>query len=694
MNCPKCKKNMEEVYSPQGVLIDACPACAGVWFDRNEISFFVKEPKRLHQEITAPAGRTSTPHPCPRCRDPFLQEQGLFSNEIKVDVCPKCSGVFLDADELEKINAVLGRAVKSGKVARALPVGLQDLADRIHRPLAAAATLPLQTLPNLGLRSLGVFGVLSGLVFLAFFFLAEVARWQPHTAAAMALGFLFLQYLLSPLLMDWTLRWTMSLRWVDFTELPPALQQFVSRVCAEENVKIPRFGIINDGTPNAFTYGHTPNNARIVVTRGLMEILTEGELNAVVAHELGHAVHWDIAVMTLAAAVPILLYYLFRVLWNLAAKASSSRGKDSAKGAAPLYVAALAAYLIYLVSEFIVLYLSRVREFWADRFAGEKTRNPNELAMSLVKIAYGLAGGEEKKGKQPERTGRLDTVQSLSIFERKGALALAAMSLSQGNKLSLSSVVAAMQWDLWNPWAGYYEIQSTHPLPAKRIAALSHQSMTYGKMPLVEFNREKPESYWDEFLVDVLMTFLPALSVLAGLGALWAAGLLFETDKLRLFMQLLFLFGFGSFLKTLFSYRFDFFPDLRVADLLKNVKVSRVRGVPCRLHGKIIGRGVPGLIWSEDLVLQDDSGYIFLDYRQPLGLWELLFGLFRAGGLVGQTVTADGWYRRGPVPYVELHRLILNNGDTKTCYVYAVKWTVSVLLMVLGAALSVAAFLG
>src|SRR5947209_19581468 len=79
-----------------------------------------------------------------------------------------------------------------------------------------------------------------------------------------------------------------------------------------------------------------------------------------------------------------------------------------------------------------------------------------------------------------------------------------------------------------------------------------------------------------------------------------------------------------------FKYRRDYFPHASVAALLHKVKVSGVRPVPATLTGTIIGKGVPGLIWSEDFVVRDPTGIMFLDYRQPLSLWNWLFGLFRA----------------------------------------------------------------
>lgn len=135
--------------------------------------------------------------------------------------------------------------------------------------------------------------------------------------------------------------------------------------------------------------------------------------------------------------------------------------------------------------------------------------------------------------------------------------------------------------------------------------------------------------------------------------------------------------------KTLFSYRGRDFPEFSVAGLLASVKVSAVRPVPCTVRGRIIGKGVPGLIWSEDFVLRDETGIIFLDYRQPLRLWEVLFGLLQGDRHIGREVMVEGWYRRSPMPHLEI-KSIKTGSETKYCYVYHVKIVLGVCLMLGG----------
>ena len=78
-------------------------------------------------------------------------------------------------------------------------------------------------------------------------------------------------------------------------------------------MNFPSVALIHDGAPTAFTYGHHPNNARVAISRGLIDLLAADELEAVVGHELGHARNWDMALMTLANLVPLLLFYLYDV---------------------------------------------------------------------------------------------------------------------------------------------------------------------------------------------------------------------------------------------------------------------------------------------------------------------------------------------------------------------------------------------
>ena len=299
-------------------------------------------------------------------------------------------------------------------------------------------------------------------------------------------------------------------------------------------MKVPSFGLIHDGAPNAFTYGHTPNNMRVVITQGILDLLEPAEVEGVVAHELGHGKNWDMLLMTVVQLVPLVMYFLYRTAMQF-----GGRGKDGGYRVA----VAVGAYVLYIASEYIVLWFSRCREYYADRFAGRVTGNPNALASALVKIGYGLAarGGpaaeeaaadtKDKKAKKKVTIPALDGIGALGIFDRRSAVAMVASSaagvgtgVAGTGSIRKENLKSAMQWDLWNPWATFYELNSTHPLVAHRLQYLSDQSVVMGQEPFVVFDRRKPESYWDDFAVDLLVMLLPVLLLLVGLAAAAAIG--------------------------------------------------------------------------------------------------------------------------------------------------------------------------
>ena len=509
---------------------------------------------------------------------------------------------------------------------------------------------------NLFLRSALVLALLFGLLFAVGMAVVAYVDLPASTAVIFALVILLLQYLLGPTI----LQFIYKIEWRDAESLDPQLASFIDRVSTERNIPVPRFGLIHDGNPNAFTFGHYPGNARLVVTTGLLDLLDPEERQSVVAHELGHIAHWDFVVMTMAAAIPLLLYVIYITT------RSGGRRKGKAGGYAALI--GIISYIAYIASHYIVLLLSRVREYYADQFAGEQTHNPDALASALVKIAYGLA--RAPKGEDKKDDTRMVAGRALGIFDPKVAQTLALTSAGTG-AVSTASMESAMKWDLWNPWAGLFELASSHPLPAKRIRALERQSIAFNQVPRFSFQAERPESFWDEFLVDVLVNYLPLLSFLVGIGLSFLLASVLGIGLNLLGIVLLFVSG-AWWLKRRFSYRHKFDEERDVKSLIGEVKVSRVRSIPCTIKGKIIGRGVPGLFYSEDLVLQDDTGFIILDYRQPIRLLEFIFGWVKAEKLIGQRGEAVGWYRRAPNPYFEMRHLRLESGEKVTSYVYPV----------------------
>ncbi|MFO0680389.1 MAG: M48 family metalloprotease, partial [Polyangiaceae bacterium] len=168
-----------------------------------------------------------------------------------------------------------------------------------------------------------------GFVFATFAGVA-IASSQESVIIGTAIGFAVtvawaaFTWILSPFFMDFMLRFFYSAKTVTIEDLDrdrPQVAGFVRHVCGKHKIRIPTLKLIFDETPQAFCYGAYANNARLVTTVGLGTYLDDEELKAVYAHELGHIVHRDFIVMTVAAT-------LLNILWNTYVIARNIRGKN------------------------------------------------------------------------------------------------------------------------------------------------------------------------------------------------------------------------------------------------------------------------------------------------------------------------------------------------------------------------------
>ncbi|MGB3638565.1 MAG: M48 family metalloprotease [Rivularia sp. (in: cyanobacteria)] len=136
--------------------------------------------------------------------------------------------------------------------------------------------------------------------------------------------------------MDLTQNWLYKTRWVELAEienLSPETIRVIRRVCQQKKIKTPRLGIIEDQNPTAFTYGSLPNSARLVVSKGLFTYLDDDEVATVYAHELGHIVHWDFAVMTVASTLVQICYLIYVTARTIVCSMGDNKLADAAKTA-------------------------------------------------------------------------------------------------------------------------------------------------------------------------------------------------------------------------------------------------------------------------------------------------------------------------------------------------------------------------
>ena len=493
-----------------------------------------------------------------------------------------------------------------------------------------------------------MYGLLGALIILV----TVLVGGQALIGIGISLVVLIVQFLIAPWITDLSMRWFYQAKFDG--QIPEYLKNFIEEECKKHNMKYPKIGIIHDGAPNAFTYGRTKNDARIVITEGIYNLLNPEEVKAVVAHEIGHIVHYDMLFMTAVQVVPLVLYAIYEMLAN-----SNNSDSDNNKAAAVGWI----AYLLYVISQYIILYLSRTREYFADAFSIEETKNPNALAEALVKIGFGLSTAAN--------TGKHNVSKNnaLGIFDSKASKAMTITALD-GNKVSKDKIKNAMKWEKWNPWAKWFEFNSTHPLISKRLLAISARSHEFGQEPYIVFDLQKTESYVDDFLLEVLISFAPVIILIVGivLGFI----LYDETFNMLLYIGIIALLVVAtSYIKFNRAHKNKDYKETNVSELLGEPKVSHITSVPCILNGNIIGRGNPGCIFNEDFVIKDETGIIFLDYNQPLAMLNKIFAIFRSSQYFDKNITVKGWYRRSPVPYVEIKEWIVD-GKTKKIYTYIV----------------------
>jgi Zn-dependent protease with chaperone function len=494
---------------------------------------------------------------------------------------------------------------------------------------------------------------------------------DPLQGLAIAIGitliFNILAFFLSPFLMDLTQSWLYQTRWVELAEvenLSPETANVIRQVCQQKNLKVPRLGIIDDQNPTAFTYGSLPNSARLVVSQGLFTYLDDDEVATVYAHELGHIVHWDFAVMTVASTLVQICYLIYSTARRFGRGGGDNKIKDA------LQTAALVAYVFYIIGTYLLLYLSRTREYFADHFAAESTGNPNGLSRALVKIAYGILE-EGSRTKEPSRL--IEGTRALGIYDHKAAA-------STGTAYRIASdpekIGRVFLWDMFNPWGWWMELNSTHPLTGKRVRALSTYAEQLGLPTEFDMGRVIGEGkslskskLYGNFFLDVVLYGAETIGFLAGLVMgvlLWSssqnAGLAVGAPVIGL--------GIGILVKALVMFPdYKQAPETDILTLMSDPYASPLRGQPAKLQGQLIGRGDAGYKFGSDLKIQDRSGMLYLHYASRFGpIGNFLFGMKRVQSLIGEQVGTVGWFRRGVAPWMDLIQLQSENGTIVNSY--------------------------
>jgi heat shock protein HtpX len=214
----------------------------------------------------------------------------------------------------------------------------------------------------------------------------------------------------------------------------PRLYEVMERLAAKANLPVPKLYVIPEPAPNAFATGRNPQHASVAVTQGLLDLMTNEELEGVIAHELSHVRNYDILTSSIAATVAAAITYIAH--WGMFFGGGRDDDREGAGGAIGAILMMILAPMAALMLQ---LFLSRTREYAAD-----------ETGAQMVGQPYGLISALQKLGAYNQR------IPTTSLQPSTAALCIVKPLFGMGGMSSLFS---------------------THPPLADRIAALREMSV-------------------------------------------------------------------------------------------------------------------------------------------------------------------------------------------------------------------------
>ncbi len=267
---------------------------------------------------------------------------------------------------------------------------------------------------------------------------------------------LLIQYLIGPKMVEWS----MGIKYVSEAEYP-SLHRMVAEMAQKANIPKPRVGIANVPIPNAFAFGRWKSDGRVCVTDQLLRLLSPEELKAVIGHEIAHLKHRDVAVITMLSVIPMIMWY---IAWSTMFSGGRDRGNAVIIG--------IFAFVMYLITNLLVLYASRIREYYADERSVKLGNPPHAMASALYKLVYGSAKVNKNELKHIEGlkaffvndpSRAMTEIRELSQMDtdRSGTIDQHELMMLSTKKINVSTADKFM------------ELMSTHPNMVKRVHRLS-----------------------------------------------------------------------------------------------------------------------------------------------------------------------------------------------------------------------------
>jgi len=306
---------------------------------------------------------------------------------------------------------------------------------------------------------IGTLALIIGLSTLFFTVIMALAGVNLMLLPFIVVIFNIVQWLIAPYLIDAMYR----VKEVKASE-DPALHEIVERLSKKSRIKKPKLMKAKMPIPNAFAYGSPIAGSRVAVTTGLLETLETEEVEAVIGHELGHLKHRDVQVMMFVSILPAIFYFIGYSM--LLSSMFSRRDNRDSGGAA---VIGIASIFIYWILTLFTLYLSRIREYFADRHSASIVEDgPRKLSEGLAKIV----NSTNKMKRSRRDTGGSNSFKALFISDPDRSELDSAALTQFGGGMGDRKLVEEVLRRKVTSFDRIMEVFSTHPNIVKRLRAL------------------------------------------------------------------------------------------------------------------------------------------------------------------------------------------------------------------------------
>ncbi len=248
----------------------------------------------------------------------------------------------------------------------------------------------------------------------------------------------------------------------------PQLYDMVERLSKQSKIKKPKLMKAKMPIPNAFAYSSPLTGSKVAVTTGLLENLDTEEVEAVIGHELGHLKHRDVQVMMFVSILPAIFYFI-----GYSMLLSSMFGRRDSRDSGGTAIIGIASMLLYWILTLFTLYLSRIREYYADRHSAsiveDGSRKLSEGLAKIVNSTHNMKKGRRDKGGSTSFKALFISDPDRSELD---AAALSQLGRGMGDRRLVEQVLQKKV----TTFDKIMEVFSTHPNIVKRLRALQELS--------------------------------------------------------------------------------------------------------------------------------------------------------------------------------------------------------------------------